>query len=167
MTNELVVARTFAATRELVFRAWSRAEHVKQWFSPEPYSVPEAEIELRVGGAFNVCMQSPQGQRHWSRGKFVEIVPNSRLVIDMHAVGDDNQPLFRAYTVVNFVDLPGGATRIEVTQTYTLIDASMAAAMIGGAKLGWSQTLDKLEQELGRIKTLPAGRSGSFGTFTV
>lgn len=151
MTNELNVSRVFPVRPELVFRAWSSAEHVKQWFSPEVYSVPEAQVEFRVGGAFDVCMQSPTGQRHWSRGKFVEIVPSSRLVIDMHVLGDDSQPLFRAYMVVRFVEQAGGATRMDVTQTYTLMDPAVAAAMIGGAKLGWSQTLDKLDRAVARF----------------
>jgi len=168
MTNEVIVERTFPASRELMFRAWSSAEHVKQWFSPQVYTVPEAEVDFRVGGAFNVCMQSPQGQRHWSRGRFVEIVPNSRLVIDMQAMGDDNQPLFRAQTAVNFIAEPGGATRMEVTQTYTILNPAVAAGMIAGAKLGWSQTLDKLDQEVTRIKASPlTGRNVSFGTFTI
>jgi uncharacterized protein YndB with AHSA1/START domain len=30
----LVISRSFAAPRDLVFRAWSSAEHMKRWFSP-------------------------------------------------------------------------------------------------------------------------------------
>ena len=41
----LVISRHFAAPRDLVFKAWSSAEHIKRWFSPEGYSVPEAEID--------------------------------------------------------------------------------------------------------------------------
>ena len=31
----LVISRHFAAPRDLVFKAWSSAEHIKRWFSPE------------------------------------------------------------------------------------------------------------------------------------
>lgn len=168
MTNELVTSRIFPASRELVFRAWSSAEHVKRWFCPSSYSIPEAQVELRVGGVFNVCMQSPQGQRHWTRGKFTEIVANSKLVIDLQALGENEQPLFRAYTVVNFVEQPGGSTKLEVKQTYTLFDADVAKPMMQGASEGWRETLDKLEQEVTRIKGLPpASRSVAYGTFSI
>ena len=35
----LEVSRTFPARRETVFAAWSTAEHVRNWFSPQTYSV--------------------------------------------------------------------------------------------------------------------------------
>ncbi len=146
----LRISRTFHARRETVFKAWSTAEHVKNWFSPQTYSVPDARVDMRVGGAFEVCMLSPSGERHWSRGIFVEVTPYSRLVIDMHAVDPQDRPLFRAYTEVTFTDVPGGA-RMDVVQTYTFIDPSMAAPMVAGASEGWRTTLDKLEQEVLRI----------------
>ena len=64
----LVVSRVFAAPRELVFQAWSSAEHLRRWFCPAGYSVPEALVEFRVGGAFDICMRSPAGLDHWTRG---------------------------------------------------------------------------------------------------
>ena len=72
----LVVSRLFPAPRELVFRAWSSADHLRHWFCPAGFSVPEAKVEFRVGGAFNICMCSPEGQRHWTKGRYAEIVPH-------------------------------------------------------------------------------------------
>jgi uncharacterized protein YndB with AHSA1/START domain len=149
----LVVTRVFAAPRAQVFRAWSSAEHIKRWFCPTGYSVPHAEVELRVGGTFKVCMRSPEGRDHWTKGEFTEIVPNARLVIDMHAIGEEDRPLFRAHTVVTFTDEISG-TRLEVVQRYTLFDRS-AEPMIQGAPRGWGQTLDRLEQEVARITSAP------------
>jgi len=146
----LRLSRTFHASRETVFNAWSTAEHVKRWFSPETYTVPEANVEMRTGGTFDVCMRSPSGQEHWTRGTFVEVTPHTRLVIDMHATGASGEPLFRAYTEVDFSDVLGG-TRMDVVQTYTFIDPSIAAPMVAGAPEGWRTTLDKLEKEIVRM----------------
>ena len=49
----LKISRMLHAPRETVFRAWSSPEHVKRWFAPEGILVPEARIELRVGGPFD------------------------------------------------------------------------------------------------------------------
>jgi uncharacterized protein YndB with AHSA1/START domain len=152
----LKISRTFHARRETVFKAWSTADHVKNWFSPETYSVPDARVDMRLGGAFEVCMLSPSGEKHWTRGIFVEVTPHSRLVIDMHATDLQARPLFRAYTEVTFTDALGG-TRMDVVQTYTFVDPSMAAPMVAGAPEGWRTTLDKLEQEVLRM-------SGAVGT---
>src|SRR5271169_320890 len=79
----LRLSRTFHAPRTTVFKAWSSAEHVKRWFCPKSFTVSDAKVEMRVGGPFEVCMRSPTGEEHWTRGVFVEVVPYARLVIDM------------------------------------------------------------------------------------
>jgi uncharacterized protein YndB with AHSA1/START domain len=163
----LVVSRTFPASRDLVFRAWTAAEHLKHWFCPAGYSVAEARIEGRVGGDFQICMRSPQGEDHWTKGTYTEIVPNTRLVIDMQALGAQDRPLFRALTVVTFEEARGGGTRLEVTQTYTLFD-SLCAHMLQGAPQGWRETLDRLEQEVARIgRSAEIKRSAAHGTFCI
>ena len=146
----LRLSRVLHARRETVFKAWSSAEHVKNWFCPETFAVPDVKVEMRVGGAFDVCMRSPAGEEHWIRGTFVEVRPHTRLVIDMHVTDSAGKPLFGAMTEVDFADALGG-TRMDVVQTYTLIDPS-AAWMVAGAPDGWRTTLDKLEKEVVRIQ---------------
>jgi uncharacterized protein YndB with AHSA1/START domain len=140
----LVIARIFSAPRDVVFRAWSSAEQLKQWFCPAGFTVPEAQVEFRVGGAFNICMRSPQGTNHWTNGRYAEIVPQDRLVIDMKVAGESGATLFDSHTIVIFSDAEGG-TRIEVTQSYVVFDP-IAEFMIQGAAMGWGQTLDRLAQ---------------------
>jgi uncharacterized protein YndB with AHSA1/START domain len=146
----LHVSRMFHARRETLFAAWASAEHVRHWFAPEGYEIPEATVEMRVGGAFEVCMRAPDGSDHWTRGTFVEIAPYDRLVIDMYAIDPDGRRLFRAMTEVDFFeDLCG--SRMDVTQRYTVYDPVAAAPMIGGAPEGWSTTLDRLEAVVLRL----------------
>jgi uncharacterized protein YndB with AHSA1/START domain len=147
----LRLSRTLHAKRETVFKAWSSAEHVKRWFAPAPFTAPDAKVEMRVGGPFEVCMRSPAGEEHWTRGVFVEVTPHSRLVIDMQAVDGAGKPLFRAYTEVDFSDALGG-TRIDIVQSYTFIDPERAAPMVAGAPEGWGATLDGLEREVVRMQ---------------
>jgi uncharacterized protein YndB with AHSA1/START domain len=149
-SSPLRLSRVLHARPETVFKAWSSADHIKRWFAPETFTVPEAAVEMRVGGPFELCMRSPAGEEHWLRGKFVEVTPHTRLVIDMRIDDSAGTPLFRAYTEVNFAETLGG-TRLDVVQTYTLIDLSKAW-MIAGAPQGWSSTLDKLEKEVVRMQ---------------
>jgi uncharacterized protein YndB with AHSA1/START domain len=161
----LRLSRVLHARRETVFRAWSSAEHVKRWFSPETFTVPEAAVEMRAGGRFDLCMRSPAGEEHWIRGTVVEATPHTRLVIDMHIVDGAGAPLFRALTEVDFADALGG-TRMDVVQTYTLVDPTKAW-MVAGAPEGWRSTLDKLEQEVVRMQggTGTANRTVAHATF--
>jgi uncharacterized protein YndB with AHSA1/START domain len=158
------VSRTFSAPRETVFKAWSSADHVKRWFCPDGYSVPEAKVEMRVGGAFEVCMRSPEGVEHWTRGTFTEVEAPERLVIDHHVIDPcGGGPLFSAVTEVSFI-AAGGGTRMEVVQTYTIADAAQAERMIKGAPEGWRQTLAKLEAEVERMQG-HGGRGVVHGAF--
>jgi len=144
------VSRVLAAPRELVFKAWSSAEHVKRWFAPTGFSVPHAKVEMRVGGVFEILMRAPDGVEHWARGTFAEVSPVDRLVLDLRVEDARGNHLFRAYTEVSLADAEGG-TRIEATQTYTLLDPG-AAWMTSGAPTGWAQTLDKLAEEVARMQ---------------
>lgn len=146
----LRLSRVLHAPRKTAFRAWSSAEHIKRWFAPETFTVPEARVELHIGGPFELTMRSPAGEEHRLHGSFVEIVPDARLVIDMRVDDSTGAPLFRAYTEIAFSDAPCG-TQLDVVQTYTLIDLSKAW-MIAGAPEGWRSTLDKLEREVMRMQ---------------
>jgi uncharacterized protein YndB with AHSA1/START domain len=105
-------------------------------------------------------MRLPSGEKHWVRGTFVEVMPARRLVIDMRVTNDDGAPLFSAFTEIDFFDDIGG-TRIDVVQTYMIVDPRMAATMIGGAQAGWRRCLDQLESEVMRMTTeaAPGARS--------
>jgi uncharacterized protein YndB with AHSA1/START domain len=159
------VSRVFPAPRETVFKAWSSADHVKRWFCPNGYSVPEAKVEMRVGGAFEVCMRSPEGVDHWTRGTFTDVVAPERLTIDHHVIDPcGGGPLFSALTRVAFIDNGGGRTLMEVVQTYSFPATAQAEQMLKGAPEGWRQTLDKLETEVARMQG-HGGRSVIHGAF--
>jgi uncharacterized protein YndB with AHSA1/START domain len=155
----LRLSRVFHARRETVFKAWSTADHLRRWFAPDPCSMPEARVEMRPGGPFEFCMLLPSGEKHRCRGTFAEVTPVSRLVIDMHVTDDSGAALFSAWTELDFADEVGG-TRLDVVQSYTLANASLAARMIAGAAAGWRTTLDQLEKEVMRMTTQAgSGRS--------
>ena len=146
------VSRVFAAPRETVFKAWSSADHIRRWFCPDGYSVPEATVEMRAGGRFEVCMRSPKGVDHWTKGTFTEVIAPERLTIDHHVIDPyGGGPLFSAVTQVSFRDEGAGRTLMEVVQTYSAAGTAQADQMLKGAPEGWRQTLDKLEAEVARM----------------
>ncbi|HEX4078401.1 MAG TPA: SRPBCC family protein [Rhizomicrobium sp.] len=147
----LKISRTFHVPRAVVFKAWSSAEHIRRWFCPADCTIPEARVEMRVGGPFEVRMCGPEGTDHWSRGAFAEVSPHDRLVLDLRVSDGEGRALFRAWTEVNFADVPGG-TRMDVIQSYTFENPSEAERMLALAPRGWSETLDRLGAELVRMQ---------------
>lgn len=146
----MTTSRLIDAPRAAVFEAWGNAESIKRWFSPAFFTIPEAKIDFRPGGQFEICMRAPTGQDFWSKGHYVEIVPPERLVSESSAIGLTGQPTFTALTTATFTE-EGAGTRLDVRQEYTLFDPMMVAALAGAAE-GWRTTLDKLEQEVARKK---------------
>ena len=121
---------------------------------------------MRVGGAFEVCMRSPEGVEHWTRGTFTEVVVPERLAIDHHIIDPcGGGPLFSAVTEVSFIDNGGGRTLMEVVQSYSFPGTAEAEQMLKGAPEGWRQTLDKLDAEIARMQANGGGRSVVHGAF--
>lgn len=156
----LVISRRFDAPRTLVFRAWTTAEHIKRWFSPETFTVPEAEIDCRVGGVFAVCMHALDGKTHWCRGSFTEVATPDRLSFSTD-VTDGDTLMFVAHTTVTFEEDDAG-TRMTVRQGYDLPNDVFRWA-VQGAPEGWRTTLDKFEREIARMRE----RSVVHDSFTI
>ncbi len=156
----LIISKRFAAPRELVFQAWSSAEHLKNWFSPENYSVPEADIDFRSGGVFAICMRSPDGQDFWSRGKFTEVSAPDRLAFTAEVI-IDGERRFIVATMAAFEE-DGAETSLTIRQEYEVYDEHFMSS-VEGAPEGWRTTLDKLEYEIARIQAnLHSVTHGSF-----
>ena len=55
--RELMLTRLIDAPREKLYRAWTDANLLKQWFAPLPYTTPSAELDVRPGGAALIVMR--------------------------------------------------------------------------------------------------------------
>src|ERR1700710_2417561 len=78
--HELVLPPLLDASPEKLYRCWTEPALLKQWFAPKPYTVPTAELDVRVGGASNIVMRSPDGVDMPTPGIYLEIVPNRKIV---------------------------------------------------------------------------------------
>jgi uncharacterized protein YndB with AHSA1/START domain len=78
--KDLIITRVFDAPRELVWKAWTEPERVKEWWGPKVFAAPVIKIDLRVGGKYLYCMRDPDDKDYWSTGVYREIVPMQRIV---------------------------------------------------------------------------------------
>ncbi len=79
--RQIVIVRLFDAPRDLVFEAWTRAEHVTHWWDPSGVPLAVCEIDLRPSGAFRWVNRDPNGgEGHSFTGIYREIVPPEKLV---------------------------------------------------------------------------------------
>jgi uncharacterized protein YndB with AHSA1/START domain len=88
MPADFVISQSFAVPRERMFTLWTDVELLKQWFGPAGVTVPQATMDLRPGGSFHFCMQSPDGTQMWGKWVFKDISPPGRLVW-LHSFADE------------------------------------------------------------------------------
>jgi uncharacterized protein YndB with AHSA1/START domain len=78
---KLVVSREFAAPREVVWKAWTEPEQMKQWLRlGEGLTIESVKVDLRVGGKFRLQTRMADGEYFTAAGRYLEVKPPERLV---------------------------------------------------------------------------------------
>lgn len=143
---ELVIARLIDAPREKLFRAWTEPALMKEWFAPRPWTISKVETDLRAGGSSVVVMRDPEGNEYPSRGVYLDVVPNERLVFTdafTRAWVPSEKPFFVA--VVTFEDAGGEKTRYTARALHWTKEARDEHEKMGFHD-GWAQCADQLEE---------------------
>ena len=71
----VVLERTFDAPPALVWRLWTEPDHFRAWYGPGGAEVPEAVMDVRVGGQRRISMTANDGaMRMWFTGEYREVV---------------------------------------------------------------------------------------------
>jgi len=78
--TQILITRTFAAPRPLVFKAFTTPELIKRWWGGDRGAVTSAQVDLRVGGKWRYVMTTNEGFEVAFHGEYREIVPNERIV---------------------------------------------------------------------------------------
>jgi uncharacterized protein YndB with AHSA1/START domain len=136
--QQIVLTRVFDAPRELVFKAWTDPDHVAKWFGPAGLETPRetVEIDLRVGGVFNLRMVQPgTGAEYPLRYEIVELVEPELLVLKSEPMPQAglHHPTFARIELQD----ESGKTRMTLTDGPYPGDSGHASA-------GWEASFDKL-----------------------
>jgi len=136
--HELIITRTLEAPRDLVWKAWTDPERLKQWSAPHGFTIPVSEGELRPGGKWRACMRKSDGTELWLGGVYREIVEPERLVFT-HAWDDEKgKPGRQTLVTVTFTEL-GRKTEMNFRQTgFDSVDSR------DGHAGGWNESFDRL-----------------------
>jgi uncharacterized protein YndB with AHSA1/START domain len=153
--QEFVITRVFDAPRELVWKAFTEPQRMKEWWGPKGVTITRSEMDLRPGGSYHYAMRTPDGNTMWGKFVYREITPPSRMVFvssfSDEAGGVTRHPMAPTWplemlSMFSFEE-EGGKTRFTVR--WSPLNASeeeRAAFAAGHASMqqGWGGTLDKL-----------------------
>ena len=153
-TPSLRIERTLPAPPDVIWKLWTEPEHFAAWYGPDGSPIPEATMDLRVGGTRLLRMEvtTPEGSMAmWFTGVFLEIVENQRLVYT-DSMSDELGTVLSAQELGMPADHPT-TTRVEVVLEPVADGTRMVLTHHGipaespGA-VGWTKALDKLAAHL-------------------
>jgi uncharacterized protein YndB with AHSA1/START domain len=114
--QQVAITHVFDAPIEHVFRAWTDSDELAAWYGPASMRTPREniQIDLRVGGRYELTMISLDGDREFTIGyEIVELSPPELVVLrsdPMPEAGKDASTTVR----VALEDLDG-RTRMTLT----------------------------------------------------
>jgi len=114
--------RVIDAPRSFVCRAWTEPKHLKVWYKPDDaWSVPTAEIDLRVGGAYRFGLKPPDGPAFYEVGSFRDVSLPDRLVyslrfegLHLHEPTGAEMEKYQTLITAEFRELAADRTRVIV-----------------------------------------------------
>lgn len=143
----LRLERTFAATLEEVFDAWTDPEVLIRWWAAQPtWTSPGCEVDLRVGGHYELSMRNEQGDKTYVvGGEYREVRRPHRLVYTWCWAGADGpEPGNVSVVTVEFHPDPDqSGTRVVLEHEGLASEESRS-----GHEAGWNGALDNLARRV-------------------
>jgi len=160
-SKEFVIFRTLDAPREAVFKAFTDAARMKQWWGPKGFKVVTSKMDLRPGGTYHYCLRAPDGTDMWGKFVYREIVAPERVVL-VSSFSDPQggvtrhpmAPSWPREMLSTFLfEEKGGRTTFTVRWAPLDPDPTELATFEAGRdsmKQGWTGTLDQLQAYLAK-----------------
>lgn len=160
---ELVITRTFNAPRVVVFKAWTDADSLAQWWGPKGFTMKVSKLELHPGGVFHYSQQFPDGQVMWGKFEYQEIDEPNKLVFtnsfsneqaeSIRAPFNENFPL-EIQNIITFKEVADGQTELTMRGSpvnATAEERQFFASMLPMIQQGFNGTMSQLDQFLASL----------------
>lgn len=138
----ITIKRTFDAHIDLVWEAWTQADHIVKWWGPKGVQTEIVTHEFKVGGKWKYIMAMPNGHDFIAEGEYLEISAPTKLVTSANFL-----PMTEGVTMEVLLKENGDQTDftfhvIHKTEEYKLQQEKM------GVYNGWGSVFDRLHEFL-------------------
>jgi uncharacterized protein YndB with AHSA1/START domain len=149
--KSILVARTFDAPLDSVWRAYTERELLDRWWGPEPWRAETKHMDFSEGGHWLYAMVGPDGTRIWGIMQYKRIIPLKSMegedgFCDEHGVINPAFPIARWITT--FTETSSGVLVEQKGFYQKLEDLQVIVDM--GFEQGISMGLDQLEALLAK-----------------
>lgn len=135
--SEIVSSRVFNFQKELLFKAWSNPNHLKNWWGPNGFTNTFNEFDFRVGGKWSFVMHGPDKGNYANECEFIKIDEPSLIAWKRHS-----KPLFQVL-----------ATFETVAENQTKLTFKMLFETAEECKKIKPFAVDKNEENFDRLET--------------
>jgi len=142
-TDRLKVTRTFKASRQRVFRAWTEPELMMRWFVEGDGNMTVCEIDLREVGHYRL-EGNMAGKRWRIWGSYLEVRPPEKLVYTWTWKHDPGIGTSEGDTTVT-VEFRDRGAETELVLTHERFASATARDEHGQ---GWNSCLNRFERLL-------------------
>ena len=144
---QVKMIREFDAPRELLFRAYTEADLIKQWLGPRRLAVEVDQLDVRHGGAWRYIHSDADGSYAF-RGVFHGTPSAEDGIVQTWEY--EGAPGHVHLEVATFEET-GGGTRLVLNAVYPSVE-SRDAAMASGMESGARESLDRLDELVGTLQ---------------
>ncbi|AEI39984.1 SRPBCC family protein [Paenibacillus mucilaginosus] len=156
---DLIITRTIQAPREIVFQAFTQAEHLKHWWGPKGWVMDVSQIEVRPGGICHYRLQSAEGHVMWAKFVYSEISTPEKLVYISSFSDEDGRTVRAPFSPAFPLEVRNTLTLTELDgrTTFTLHGEPVSAteeeheffrSMHESMQMGFGGTFDQLAEYL-------------------
>jgi uncharacterized protein YndB with AHSA1/START domain len=133
--REMRITSTFKAPADLMWKVWSSAEHIVNWWGPNGFTNTIDIMDFQEGGEWKFTMHGPDGTNFPNRSVFKEIIPYKKIVFEHF------NPHF--ITTVLF-ESKGEETSIDWTLLFDTVEMREIIVKVHKADEGQKQNIEKL-----------------------
>jgi uncharacterized protein YndB with AHSA1/START domain len=144
--REIHIERVFDAPRDLVWRAFTEPDLVKQWWGRGNQLVIE-KMEVKRGGHWRFVEHSAEGV-HGFEGRYREVTPKDRIVQTFEW---DGMPGHTVLETVVFEDLGNGRTKVVNTSLFFTSD-ERDGMLSSGMEQGLNESYQALDRLLATLR---------------
>ena len=137
----LEIERLLPAPSPAVYALFSVADELATWWGPDGFTVPSLTFEPRVGDAFRIEMQPPEGDAFHLTGEFREVDAPRRLAYTFVWEPPDPDDV-ETLVELSFTDVRG-KTGVRLRQ-----GAFETEARLELHRGGWTDGFDKLQRRM-------------------
>jgi len=140
------IEREFKAPPDLLYRAYSEPDLVKQWLGPRKYELVIEKWDLRDGGSYRYIHRDDAGNAFGFHGVFHSTAPDNMV----QTFEFEGMPGHVSLDKLSFEELGDGRTLVRTRSVFQSVedrDGMVQAGMADGVNEGF----DRLEELLERM----------------